>query len=291
MPSHALVVGWTWHDDTVQLRSWSVDEERYTARDLTGSVAFRVAAGRHCTGFHDGRALRPCPNAAVVRRGRQCEACQLQDAFRPCMTCSGSRCPRLSPKMRSYCQGTHHLYLACFGDPTLKVGTASHHRRDQRVIEQGPLAAMRVASADGPSIKRMEHQLVEAGFTETMRRQRKTVLLQAAMTEEEARGLVASAAGEIASVLPREYHAHLHEPVWVEQPDIAKRSRQLAIQELRIEDECVVEGDVVGAVGHLLFVDDGDGCWALDLGELRGRRIEWDPEGPRRRAQAQLGLF
>lgn len=291
MPAHALVVGFTWHDGTVQLRTWSIEDERYATRDLTGALAFRVEPGRHCTGFHDGRALRPCPTSATVGRGRQCEACQLQDAFRPCMMCNGTRCPRLTSKMRSYCQGTHHLYLACFGSETLKVGTASHHRREQRVIEQGPLAAMRVAEADGPAIKRMEHLLVAAGFTETMRRQRKTALLQAAMTEDEAREHVARAAAELTTVLPLEYHGFLHEPEWVEQPESAKRSRQLAIQELRVEDDRVVEGKVVGAVGHLLFVDDGDGCWALDLGELRGRRIEWDPEGPRKRAQAQLGLF
>ncbi|MEN0067956.1 MAG: DUF2797 domain-containing protein [Myxococcota bacterium] len=290
MPLHALVVGWTWNEDTVQLRTWS-DTDRYTNRELVGTLAFRVTPGRFCTGFHDGRALRPCPHQAELTKGRQCEACQLQDAFRPCMTCNGFRCPRLTAKMRSYCQGTHHLYLACFGSRTLKVGTASHHRRDQRVIEQGPLAAMRVAEADGPSIKRMEHLLVEAGFTETMRRQRKTVLLQAAMTEEEARTHVARAAAALHEALPREYHGHLHEPVWVEQPDIAKRSRQRAIQELRIEDDRVVEGKVVGAVGHLVFIDDGDGCWAFDVGELRGRKIEWDPSGPRKRAQAQLGLF
>ncbi len=291
MPARALVVGFTWQDDTVQLRTWSIDDARYTSKALSGRLAFRVEPGRHCTGFHDGRNLRPCPNHAGVSRGRQCEACQLQDAFRPCMMCDGSRCPRLSPKMRSYCQGTHHLYLACFGTPDLKVGTASHHRRDQRVIEQGPLAAMRVAQADGPSIKRMEHRLVKAGFTETMRRQRKTVLLQGGMSEGEAREHVARAADDLHDVLPREYHDFLHEPVWVEQPTFAKQSRRLAIQELRVEDDRVVEGEVVGAVGHLLFVDDGDGCWALDLGELRGRQIEWDPEGPRKRAQAQLGLF
>ncbi|MEO0601427.1 MAG: DUF2797 domain-containing protein [Myxococcota bacterium] len=291
MPDRVLVVGWTWQDDTVQLRTWSLADRRYTSRTMSGSVAFRVEPGRHCTGFHDGRAMRPCPNESEAVRGRQCQTCQLQDAFRPCMTCNGFRCPRLSQKMRSYCHGTHHLYLACFGAPTLKVGTASHHRRNQRVIEQGPLAAVRIAEADGPTIKRMEHLLVEAGFTETMRRQRKTVLLQAAMTEAEAREHVGRAVSELHDQLPREYHGFLHDPIWVEQPAVAKESRRLAIQELRVADDRVVEGNVVGAVGHLLFVDDGDGCWALDLGELRGRRIEWDPEGPRKRAQAQLGLF
>lgn len=290
MAESTLVVGWTWHEGAVQLRTWS-DDNRIEIRELTGPLAFRIEPGRHCTGFHDGRALRVCPTRETVNRGRQCEACQLQDAFRPCMMCNGSRCPRLNRKMRAYCQGTHHLYLACFGEPTLKVGTASHHRRDQRVIEQGPLAAARVAQAPGPTIKQMEHKLVEAGFTETMRRQRKTVLLQGAMSEQEARQRVQTAAADLADALPAEFHGALHEPVFVEQPPFAKASRQLAINELRIEDERVVEGTVVGAVGHVLFIDDGDGCFALDLGELRGRRVEWDPEGPRRRATAQLGLF
>jgi hypothetical protein len=92
-------------------------------------------------------------------------------------------------------------------------------------------------------------------------------------------------------VLPPDYHLHLHTPVFVPQPELARKSRSFTVNELQLEDDRVVEGEVVGAVGHLLFLQEADGCFALDLGALKGRRIEWDPDGPRRKAQAQLGLF
>ncbi len=193
--------------------------------------------------------------------------------------------------MLRYCRSDHHLYLACFGDDSLKVGTASHPRRDQRIVEQGPLAAARVAQAPGPRIKQMEHLLVEAGFTETMRRTRKTVLLRGSMTSEEAHRRVAEAVRSLSDVLPPDHHASLHPPVFVQQPELAVRSRSLAVNELLVEDDRVIEGEVAGAVGHVLFLRDADGCFALDLGGLRARWIEWDPAGPRKRPQAQLGLF
>lgn len=289
MGERALVTGYTWVEGGVRLRAWAGQE--VTFRPMHGRIAFRVLPGRHCTGFHDGERVRPCPEQAPATRGTSCDTCFVRDAFRPCMTCDGFRCPRLSPEMQAWCRQTHHLYLACFGDQEIKVGTASERRRNQRIVEQGPLAAARVASAEGPTIKQMEALLVQAGFSETMRRARKTVLLQGAMTEVEARMLVIDAARDLKAALPREYHGLLHAPVFVPQPELAVRSRALTVNELRLEDDRVVEGEVVGAVGHLLFLRDDDGTFALDLGGLKGRRIEWDPEGPRRRASAQLGLF
>ncbi|MEZ4236254.1 MAG: DUF2797 domain-containing protein [Myxococcota bacterium] len=290
MPERALVTGFTWIDGAVRLKAFRGDPPRLDDRLLDGRVCFRILPGRHCTGRYEGVAV-PCPDAAPATRGTTCDACAALDAFRPCMTCDGFRCPRLSPDMLSYCRQRHHLYLACFGDTTIKVGTASHPRRDQRVVEQGPLAAARIAVAPGPTIKQMEHLLVEAGLTETMRRTRKTVLITGSMTEPEARALVLEAAGDAREMLPPRYHRHLHRPELVAQPPLATQSRGLPVNELKVDDDRVVEGQVVGAVGHVLFVEDGDGCFALDLGALKGRWIEWDPTGPRRRPVAQLGLF
>jgi hypothetical protein len=291
MGERALVVGFTWVPVGVRLHAWTGDPLALQGRELTGTVCFRVLPGRFCTGWHDGETRRPCPEGAPASRGSLCDTCFRRDAFGPCMRCDGFRCPRLSPEMTTWCRQTHHLYLACFGDDTIKVAAASDARQDQRVVEQGPLAAARVAAAEGPRIKQMEHLLAEAGFSETMRRARKTVLIQGAMTEDTARTLVLEAAEELTDVLPVEYHALLHPPVLVPQPELARRSRRLTVNELRVEDDRVVEGEVVGAVGHLVFVADSDGRFALDVGELKGRWIEWDPTGPRKRARAQLGLF
>lgn len=290
MADRVLVTGFTWVDGGVRLKGFDGAPLALNSRPMEGRICFRILPGRYCTGRYVRRSV-PCPDGALAVRGTTCEACSVRDAFRPCMTCDGFRCPRLAPHVLSYCRQTHHLYLACFGDTTIKVGTASDPRREQRIVEQGPLAAVRVAAAIGPTIKQMEHLLVEAGFSETMSRARKTVLINTAMTVPEAQRLVLDAARSLPGVLPDGYHRHLHPPRVVEQPVFAVSSRTLPLNELKLDDDRVVEGQVVGAIGHVLFVEDSDGCFALDLGNLKGRWLEWDPPGPRKRPVAQLGLF
>lgn len=291
MGERAQVVGFTWVEGAVHLRQWKGSPPLLRNERVPEHICFRVLPGRTCTGYHDGHALRPCPERASLQRGTSCERCAARDAFRRCMTCDGLRCPKLRGDMLDYCRSTHHLYLACFGDTTLKVGTASDPRKEQRIIEQGPLAAARIAAAEGPTIKRMEKLLVDAGFSETMRRDRKTALLQAQMSEPFARDLVELAASALPDMLPKRYLRLLHSPQFVELPPLAKRSRSLRGSPLSLEVDRVVEGKLTGAIGHLLFVEDRDGCFTLDLGELKGLEIEWDPAGDRRRAAAQLALF
>jgi hypothetical protein len=287
----ALVVGYTWLDGGVRLRSWPLGDRGPLGVEPLAHLSFRVEPGKWCTGYNDGTTLVRCPDQAAATRGTTCDACASRDAYRPCLTCDGFRCPRLSAEMLGYCRQHHHLYLACFGDEDIKVGTASDPRKHQRVIEQGPLAAARVAEAEGPRIRQMETLLAQAGFSETVRRSRKTALLAGAMTEVEARSLVIDATHRLKEVLPREYHGALHAPIFVPQPELARKSRALPLNPLELEDGVVVEGEVVGAVGHTVFVRDADGTFALDLGALKGRRLTWNPSGPRRKPTAQLGLF
>ena len=285
-----LVLGYTWVDGGIVLRIRSSGEMRTTEVPLRDHVSIGITDRRQCIGYSRDGKLLPCPDRASPR-GKVCAECMARDEFRPCMICDGSRCPRLSRSMERYCRQTHHLYLACFGADALKVGTASDGRRTQRIIEQGPLSAARVAAAEGPIIKQMEAELVKAGFTEAMRRSRKTALLRGGMKPEEARGRVLRASRDLVAQLSGVYHRYLHTPAFIEIPELARKSRGMAVNDLPVHPGTVIEGDVTGAVGHVLFIDDGDGRFALDLGQLAGWIVEFDPEGPKTRPQVQLGLF
>ncbi len=291
MASTSLVLGYGWTDERPFLRVRDAFDEDSRIVELEGHFRAQVTGPRRCTGYFDGEVSHPCPGRRTVQRGTSCPSCQSLDAFRPCMTCDGTRCPRLSPPMRRYCRQDHHLYLACFGDATIKVGTASHPRRVRRIVEQGPLFAARVAQAEGPVIKQMERALSQGPFTETMRRSRKTALLSGAMSAREAEALVLDAADRLTDELPAWMHPHLHPPDPVAQPDLAVASRGLTVQPLEQLDEVILDGDVVGAVGHVVFLDDGDGVFALDLGDLKGRMLDWEPDDGAKKPVVQLGLF
>jgi len=285
-----LGLGYGWWDEGPFLRVRNLHDHALRELPLEGALRLAVVPDRRCVGYYDGERSHPCPDGERLRRGTMCPACQQRDAFRPCMTCDGTRCPRLSAPMRRYCRQDHHLYLACFGDQTIKVGTASHPRRDRRVVEQGPLAAVRVARAEGPIIKQMERALSQGAFTETMRRSRKTALLQGTMSPADAEGLVRDAARQLPELLPSRFHDALYPPHLVPQPALAVRSRALSVQPLQLEGDVVLEGEVVGAIGHVVFVEDGDGVFAVDLGDLKARVLELNPRGGKKPV-VQLGLF
>lgn len=290
-PEEVIVTGYGWEDGAVFLRVRSLGEGESEQWALEDRVCFRVTEQRRCVGHSSSQGFVSCPHGAEPTMGSQCEDCVSADLYRPCLICDGSRCPRGPRVLRERCDAPHVLYLACFGEPQLKVGTAALHRRTARVVEQGPLAAVRIARASGPTIKQMEHHLSRSGYTETMRRAKKMALLQSSMTKEEARALVEEAAAGVRDLLPEEFHPWLHAPEWVEQPEWAEASRSLAFQELPVQEDTVIEGDVVGAVGHVLFLEDETGRYALDMASLKTRVIQPDPEGPRARPTVQLGLF
>ncbi len=292
MSTEHLVLGYSWNDGAPTLRTRAGRATSTTTRKLQGRLHFKLLPTPQCIGFFEGGGLQPCPNSATVKR-HQCDDCIARDRFRPCMTCDGFRCPRLTASMKRHCQATHSLYLACFGQDTLKVGTTSAKRGEQRIIEQGPLGAARIASGPGPRIKQMEHLLVSGpgNFVEIMRRAKKMALLASPMTAATARGLIADAFQGLPRLLPAEYHPLLHEPKWVWAPDIALESRGLPVTPLPLQDDAHIRGEVVGAVGHVVFLKDEDATFALDLGALKARRLLFDPPGAGRKPVVQLGMF
>jgi hypothetical protein len=234
-----------------------------------------------------------CPDRASPT-GKVCSACQARDTFRPCMICDGFACPRLVPSARRSCQQTHHLYLASFGGPEVKVGTASDPRRIARLVEQAPLFAVRVAAGRGPLIKQLEYRASNAtSAVEGMRRARKLALLRSEMGRDEAEERVLSVLTDLLQVAGQEYAELFHAPKVLELPKIARLTRAQVSSEpvIPVEEGRRLDVNVLGAVGHVALVTDATGRFLLDLGELVGRLVDPNPPDTMRRSQVQLGLF
>ena len=290
---HTLVLGYGWRDGVpfLKLRR-NEGRGKVLLRKLEGALRLGIGPQR-CVGWLQGRSAMPCPDEAIPESGKRCAACDQRDGFRPCMICDGFRCPPLQPTIQRSCEQDHALYLACFGDRTIKVGTASAPRRDARLIEQGPLAAARIALGPGPRIKQMEHILsTTTSLVEGMRRSRKLTLLKSPMSVQDAKELIGVAHNEATTALRDQYRSLLHPLDFVTPPPLAVRTRkELGIEtELGVHEGRLVAGQIVGAVGHVLVLQDG-GRFFVDLGELKGRLIDPDPPADVRRAPVQLGLL
>ena len=282
------ITGYGWSEGTPHLRR--TDGEPLA---LCGHVAFRVEGHRRCIGWWDPAdgVHRPCaePGDTVPTSGPQCVACSRREGTWECMTCDGFACPPLHPSVARRCQGEHVLYLACFGDLPIKVGTAAAHRRNVRLEEQGAQAAAHVALGPGPVIKQMEALAVRLGLAEAFQRSVKWRLFrQPPAPAARVEAWILEAARLLAGGLPDSYAPHLHAPRFVPlppPPDMA------GLELIRIEPGALVAGDACAGRGHILVLRDQAGPFALDLGTLRGHRLDLDPGEDARPPARQLGLF
>lgn len=276
------VVGYVWNEGRPELRL--ADRNHPIGPHLSLTLLDR----RECIGYrdHDAGVRRRCPSRSAPA-GAQCLPCSHREGFWACMTCDGFQCPPLSAAMGDYCRSEHVMYLACFGTRHLKVGTASGPRRAARLIEQGPLAAAHVAAAPGPLIKQMEALTVRLGYVEALRRERKWREFKARTTPDQARIWIEAAYADLRAQLPAEYTQYLHAPRFVT-PAFFGWQQQLERVPLAPGES--VSGEVVGARGHIVLLNDGAGAFAVDIGALKSWYVDLDGASGRTPAR-QLGLF
>ncbi len=246
--------------------------------------------GRRCTGVWTEGRWQPC-TTGLPPRGRSCAPCSAADPGRACLICDGFRCPEVRPPR---CSGEHRLYLATFDGRTVKVGTTGPGREQARLVEQGPLLACHIARGTGPRIRQMERLLSSrTPCVEAVRGSQKVRALSAGLDPARARPVMDEASRAARAVLTPDYRAEWHPPAWVEAPPLAARSRPAAAGRtaLEVKQGQLLCGQVVGAVGPVLLLDDDGARFLLDLGALVGRELHSEPTERFRRSSVQLGLF
>lgn len=123
-------------------------------------VGFSVDATRWCLGRStvEGGSL-PCPDGAVVTKGRQCPRCTEADPWRWMHIVHRSQYPP-DPALRAHMMRPHWLYVATFAGGAQKVGTAVDERRRARLDEQGPVFAHWIGLAtDGLEVREWEDRV------------------------------------------------------------------------------------------------------------------------------------
>ncbi len=164
-----VVVAYTWSDDRSRLRVRPPDGPSALTEASGFPLHYRVDSAPvwHCPGripFRSGRGdyvdclNRPQPG------GRTCVDCAVAEA-----TLAGSlhhahvrSADDIDTAVDAHLRQPNVLYLATFGDGSIKVGTSSAGRTDQRLLEQGALLAVVAAKADdGIVVRRVEDLVTE----------------------------------------------------------------------------------------------------------------------------------
>lgn len=121
-----------------------------------------------------------CPFEVSLERGSTCLGCRAQDESLLLHSIEPH------PKIVSYIRQPHFLYLAVFLGGVIKVGTAHESRVDERLLEQGAVAAVHLARSDGTTIRRLERRVSKDLFIPEMvsRRSKYDALLRGASMQD-----------------------------------------------------------------------------------------------------------
>lgn len=141
---------------------------------------YDLSSVQYCVGFDDPLgAMGACPEQAEAVTGSQCEGCMVKTRRQACLACTGRTCINRA-RYASCVPADHHVYLACYDVPLVdaetdrrmnrpfKVGVTRAERFERRIVEQGAWAAIGIASAGGQEVRRIEHQIMKAGWPDRL---------------------------------------------------------------------------------------------------------------------------
>ena len=220
--------------------------------DKTLSLTFTTET-RHCIGWGDIASGKRfvCPDKSELDpKYEQCSSCQRRTGFNPAFYHASS----VSKQQEERNLKPHILYLAYFAPDLIKVGISLARRGNSRLLEQGARSALILDTFPSAHIARQYEAKIAAmpDFAETVLLRKKIDLLGTAHISNHADNLLLSKRSELESLLgvafAKNTPLHLDEfyfpktqPKFSDAYDSSEHKR--------------VSGNVIGALGSLLFCD------------------------------------
>jgi len=237
-------------------------------------LSLGLSGVRHCIGYYD-EALdtrQNCQDNREMEAGResQCIRCQHDGG-----TFAAKSGIADSLRGNQLLSAQHDVYLALFGKDVVKVGVTRSSRREVRLLEQAAHASIIIASGDGEAARVLERQIhTQAGLPETIKLATKLEKLTTVATPDEANRILLETTelvrSQVASTLPSlDTDFTYHFPRY----DIRLPSDLTSLRYIdRLDDEAVVSGRLVGALGRCLLLHNGvdEKVYALDSVLIEG---------------------
>ena len=284
--STQVMLGLNWKETAPMLRFRAGKETEWiekAAKDLKLHYRIPTKPNRFCLGHvsmtEGGSRYKGC--AGRAQKGRKCPKCTSADAryaanLHHAHTKEKGNLPN---EFRNHMEQPNYLYLASFGDGSIKVGTTTSRRKDHRLREQGALWAIVVAKTlDGFTVRTLEDLVTRelsiqqsvstkkkiAGLLKPIKRQKARENLNIASKEVET--LLLSDGGIDCDILGIEWENDTCNPdVW---NDI-----HLYPRDLSTGAHALTLIDVIGRVGAFAPENSSD-IFIADLDALFGFELE-----------------
>ncbi len=240
-------------------------------------IALDLSAERHCIGYYElGASQRiSCPFSRKIDEGKepQCKDCYMKDASFVAKTGLGD-----SAKATELLRKRHAVYLSLFSEDIVKVGVSVWERREIRTKEQGAIACMFIAEADGMAVRSLERRIHnQLGFTEWVRLANKLKALGNLPDQEKCKSLLEEAnqkvRDEIDSDLFIEPDFRYNLPSYsVDQSVYSLPIRQIT----KLSKGAKLGGVLRGLLGKAMLIEHDKNIYAIDMNLLSGYEMNVD---------------
>lgn len=213
MAERAVLLGVVWRDGEPKIRIRYDDEPVSVLADAASlrlNYQLPQTVSRVCIGhvpFRSGRGDYHDCRRPPSEGKRTCEQCSIVEAtFASNLHHAHTRgSAELDPSIRDHLQQPNRLYLAAFRDGSLKVGTSTLRRTDQRLSEQGAWIARLVAeTTDGIAVRSLEDMATEVwALPQAINASRKLKGLVTPRPDDDLNASLDEAAMQIAQLMER----------------------------------------------------------------------------------------
>ena len=284
--STQVMLGLNWKEAAPLLRFRVGEETEWVEQPIIDlKLFYRIPPGpnRFCLGHvsmtEGGASYKGCTSRA--QKGRKCLKCASADARYAANLHHAHTKEKedLPPEFHNHMGQPNYLYLASFGDGSIKVGTTTSQRKDRRLREQGALWAIVVAkTADGFAVRTLEDLVTtELAIQQSVSAKKKINGLLKPINREKAKEKLNHAAWEVERLLLSNgsvncdflgvewendaYKPDLWNDVHLYPVDLSTGAHALTVV------------DVIGRIGAFTPENSSD-VFIADLGSLFGLELE-----------------
>jgi hypothetical protein len=229
---------------------------------------------RYCIGWRDIKTGEhsSCPdNLTVDTKYEQCSACQKRTGFNPAFYHATS----VSPQQEARNKEPHILYLAHFGNNTVKVGISHAKRGNARLLEQGARSALILEELSSAHVARhYEAKIAKlSGFSEMVQLRKKTDLLKHSYDYDNAKNELTAAKEAIESTLGIAFDNASLQTF----DDVYFPNKKVDLSTAHnVTEDNLLSGQCFGQLGSLLFCEQADSVLYLPLKKYIGYKVKLD---------------
>lgn len=287
-------LGLVWQDEkNSKFKVKDYDTGRIELIDLPKELCIEKSDKKICVGTINPytKEYIPC-DREVEQSEAQCNKCKYLFDFYKCVRCHGDTCYAKNNDVLAYCNVPHYVYIACFPNNKIKVGTASEIKKYDRLLEQGAIYSIFIAKTPtGKIARQIEKIIINLGISGAVNISYKMKNIIFNEDSEVIKQKLVKTYKNVIEKMPSENIQYLIEPEFNHfdsinnkiDENMLEKSQQITLFDAPsvqtknyeiVKDYDLIEGQLLFTVGKILAVNNDGVIQIFDTRKLEGCLLE-----------------